>query len=156
VLKFSRRTTIITMAIVVATSVAAYAFWTGIGSGTGSAQADTGPTTQLTVNQTVFPTGLVPGGPEGEAKGNFINLNTSGVHVNAVKATIDSVTPGPGPNPCTAADFKLTDDTAEVGAVVPPGSPSGSWAGIKIKMLETGVNQDSCKGATVILKYTIV
>jgi hypothetical protein len=163
VLKFSRKTTIVvsTMALVIATSVAAFAFWTGIGSGGGSAQAATSPASQLIVNQTSTTGGLEPGGPEGTLAGDFNNPNTSGVFVNTVKATIASVTHAAGlpvgspPNPCTVTDFELTDDTAEVGATIPPGNPSGAWTGIKIRMKETGVNQDNCKGATVNLNYTI-
>jgi hypothetical protein len=161
VLKFSRRTTIIasTMALVVATSVVAFAFWTGVGAGTG--QAQTGNTGQaLVVKQTGPPTGLVPGGPAATLSGNFDNPNAAGVFVNTVKATIASVTPAVGPDltkpNCQTSDFQLVNDTATVNDTIPPGNGQGAWGGITIKMLNTAANQDNCKNATVNLSYTIV
>lgn len=160
-LKFSRRTTIIasTMALVVATSVVAFAFWTGVGTGTG--QAKTGTTGQaLTVKQTGPPTGLVPGGPVATLSGNFDNPNGSPVFVGSVKAAIASVTPAapqdPAKPPCKTGDYQLVNDTATVNANVPSGNGQGAWSGITIRMLNTAANQDNCKNATVNLSYTIV
>jgi hypothetical protein len=160
--KFSRKATIIasTTALVIATSAVAFAFWTGIGGGNGSAQAATTPANQLIVNQTATPNTLEPGGPAATLSGTFNNPNASGVFVNSVKATIASVTHaiglpvGPNP-PCAVSDFELPNDTATVGATIPPGNPQGSWTGITIRLKETGANQDNCKGATVNLNYTI-
>jgi hypothetical protein len=153
VLKFSRRTTIITMAIVVATSVAAFAFWTGVGAGTGQAQS--GTTGQaLVVKQTGPPTGLVPGGPAATLSGNFDNPNGSAVFVGSVTAAITGVTPAAPQDPtkpaCTTADYQLVNPN------VPSGNGQGAWGGITIKMLNTAANQDNCKNATVNLSYTIV
>lgn len=160
-LKFSRRTTIIasTMALVVATSVVAFAFWTGVGTGTG--QAQTGSTGQaLTVNQLGPPTGLVPGGPTATLSGNFNNPNGSAVFVTSVKAAITGVTPAAPQDPakpaCTASDYELVNDTAVVNDNVPSGNAKGAWSGITIRMLNTAANQDNCKNATVNLSYTIV
>jgi hypothetical protein len=159
VLKFSRRTTIIAIAIVAATSVAAFAFWTGVGAGTGNAQ--TGSTGQaLTVKQVGPPTGLVPGGPVATLSGNFDNPNGSAVFVGSVKAAITGVTPAapqdPGKPACSASDYKLVNDTAVVNDNIPSGSGKGAWSGITIQMLNTAFNQDNCKNATVNLSYTIV
>lgn len=158
-LKFSRRTIIITMAIVVATSVAAFAFWTGVGAGTG--QAQTGTTGQaLVVKQTGPPTGLVPGGPAATLSGNFDNPNGSAVFVGSVTAAITGVTPAAPQDPtkpaCTTADYQLVNPTATVNANVNPGNGQGAWGGITIQMLNTAANQDNCKNATVNLSYTIV
>jgi hypothetical protein len=159
VLKFSRRTTIITLAIVVATSVAAFAFWTGIGVGNG--QAQTGTTGQgLTVKQTNQSNPLSPGATA-TLSGNFDNPNNAAVFVGSVKAVISGITPGPLQNanerPCSVNDYQLVNDTATVNTNVPgPGTGVGSWSGIVIKMLHTTDNQDNCKNATVHLTYTIV
>ena len=159
-LKFSRRTTIIasTMALVVATSVVAFAFWTGVGTGTG--QAQTGTTGQaLTVKQTGPPTGLVPGGPVATLSGNFDNPNNSPVFVGSVQAQISGLTPGPIQNPneraCSVNDYALVNPTTVVNANIPSGNAQHFWSGITIRMLNTP-DQDNCKGATVTLDYTIV
>jgi hypothetical protein len=153
--KFSRKTTIIaaSLALVVATSVVAYAFWTGIGSGSGSAQ--TGDVAApLVVNQTSTPTGLVPGGPAATLEGNFDNPNASGVFVNQVTATIAAVTPGSDGSkpPCTAGDFLLVGP-ATVSTEIPPGAAQGAWTGITLQLLNTASNQDNCKNATVSISY---
>ena len=158
-LKFSRRTTIITIAIVAATSVAAFAFWTGVGVGTG--EAKTGTTGQaLTVKQVGPPTGLVPGGPVATLSGNFDNPNGSPVFVASVKAAITGVTPAApqdaGKPACSVNDYQLVNNTAVVNANVPSGNGQGTWTGITIRMLNTAANQDNCKNATVNLSYTIV
>ncbi len=155
--KFSRRTTIIasSTALVLATSVVAFAFWTGVGAGTGNAQ--TGNTGQpLTVNQSGTPTGLVPGGPAAALSGNFDNPNGSGVFVNQVTGAVAAVVPAqfdPAKPPCTAADF-VVGGTANVNAVIPPGNAQGSWSGLTLELLNTNANQDNCKNVTVSINYT--
>jgi hypothetical protein len=157
VLKFSRKTTLIAsvMALVVVTSVVAYAFWTGIGGGAGTAQAGDSAD-PLVVNQTSTPTGLVPGGPAATLEGNFDNPNASGVFVNQVTATISAVTPGADGSkpPCTAGDFDLVGP-ATVSDEVPPGVGVGSWTGITLQLLNLPHNQDNCKNATVSISYGI-
>jgi hypothetical protein len=154
--RFSRRTTIITtgMVLVAATSVVAYAFWTGVGSGTGEASTGDAPK-PLVVHQTTTVTGLLPGAPPVTLEGNFDNPNASGVFINQVTATISSVTPGSdGTKPhCTAGDFALVGP-ATVGAEIPPGTGVGSWSGITLQLVNNPTqNQDNCKNATVSISY---
>lgn len=156
-LRFSRRTTIISvgMALVIATSVIAYAFWTGVGGGTG--QAQTGNTGQpLVVNQSGTPTGLVPGGPAANLGGNFDNPNAAPVFVNQVTATVGTITPAqadPAKPACVAADFAV-GGTANVNAQIQPGLGQGSWSGLTLSLLNTAANQDNCKNVTVQINYT--
>jgi hypothetical protein len=142
------------MALVVATSVIAYAFWTGVGAGTGSAQ--TGNTGQpLVVNQSGTPTGLVPGGPAASLSGNFDNPNAAGVFVNQVTATVGTITPAQADlskPACTAADFAV-GGVANVNATIPSGIGVGSWSGLTLQLLNTPANQDNCKNVTVQLNY---
>jgi hypothetical protein len=153
--KFSRKTIIIasSMALVIATSVVAYAFWTNNGAGSGS--ASTGTNT-VTVHQLSTPSGLVPNGPAAPLFGDFTNPNSSAVTVNTVGATISSVVGGPeNPTvPCTATDFVLYNNPTGVYASVPPGSHVGAWTGMSIQLVDTGLNQDNCKGATVQISYS--
>jgi hypothetical protein len=137
-----------------ATSVIAFAFWTGVGSGTGNASTGDAPLA-LTVNQTTTVTGLTPGAPPVTLSGNFDNPNSTGVFINQVTATISSVPPGPDPSkpPCTAADFALIGP-AIVNAEIPPGNGVGSWTGITLQLLNNPTqNQDNCKNATVGISY---
>jgi hypothetical protein len=158
VLKFSRRTTIITMAIVVATSVAAFAFWTGVGAGTGQAKTGNTPSQALIVTQTGTPGLLVPGGPGAKLQGTIKNNNGSGVFVNEVKAKVASIVPDkadPSKPACTAADFKISG-TATVATTVPGGGGVVSWSGLTLELLQTNANQDNCKNVTVNIDYTTV
>lgn len=153
--KFSRKTITIVagMALVVATSVVAYAFWTNTGAGEG--EATTGNNT-VKVNQLSTPSGLIPGGDPAELSGDFDNLNTDPVHVNHVTAEISGVDGGslPGVPLCTAADFELTGNPTLVDDNVPSGAGVGAWDGIFIGLLNTADNQDNCKNATVHLSYS--
>jgi hypothetical protein len=134
----------------------AYAYWTNGGSGSGSAA--TGTNVAITVTQTSTPTALYPGGPTAGLAGAFNNGNASPVRVHQVSATISSVTRTAlaiaGSLPCAVGDYQINGFPLTVDAQVPAGSGQGSWTGASIQLLDTGVNQDGCKGATVNLAYT--
>jgi hypothetical protein len=135
-------------------AVGAYAYWTNGGSGSGSAA--TGTNAAITVTQTTVPAGLYPGGAASSLAGKFNNTNDGPVHVNEVSATIGAIT---GPNitvgtPCTADDYALDGFPVTVNADIAAGTAVGAWTGGTIAMVETGVNQDGCKGATVTISYT--
>jgi hypothetical protein len=153
--RFSRKTTIIaaSMALVIATSVVAFAFWTNAGAGEGTASTGDTPD-NLVINQTSTVEDLVPGGPPGELSGHFDNPNPSGVFVHEVTATVSSVDGGSGPTPpCTPADFAVgPPDT--VNAEIPSGSAQGSWGPITPQLLDTASNQDNCKNAIVHISYS--
>jgi hypothetical protein len=142
-------------AVFLLAAAGAYAYWTGGGSGTGSAA--TGTTAAITVTQTSVITGLYPGAAATPVAGKFNNTNSGPVYVNDVSATISSVT-GPnitGPLPCTAADYQLNGFPVQVRTQVASGAAQGNWSGsASIQMLNSGSNQDGCKGATVNLAYT--
>lgn len=130
--------------------VAAFAFWTTGGSGDGT--ASTGTTVSVTVNQTTSTISLYPGG-ETTLSGNFDNTNSGPVQITSVTASIPNFSfVGTGPNPCTQADFSLTQTTATTGVPgeIPVGTGVGAWGGIKLKMNDLGTNQDSCKSLTNI------
>lgn len=135
-------------------AVGAYAFWTQGGTGSGSATA--GTTSNITVNQTSTASGLYPGGSAVTLSGNFTNPNSSAVSISSITAVVSSVSNGAsdGSKPaCTAADFSIG---GSVGATTVPAGPGtvGSWSGLTIQLLNTGSNQDNCKGATANIAYT--
>jgi hypothetical protein len=132
----------------------ALAYWTNSGSGSGT--ATTGTNASITVNQNGFAAAdaLYPGGPAVPLSGTFNNTNAGAVHVTSVSATspvtVDAAHAGAG---CLAADYVL-GGTAPVNADVAPGSPSGAWSGLTVRLNESGINQDACKGATITIAYT--
>lgn len=134
--------------------MAAYAYWTAGGSGTGSAA--TGNTTPITVNQTSTVTGLYPGATPTALSGNFTNTNSGAVYVGSVTAsvhTFSSQTDITKPA-CTQADFAI-GGTATVNANVPAGTGVGSWSGLTIQLTNGAGNQDNCKNLSSLqIDYT--
>ena len=142
-----RRFAILALLVVsVIAATGAYAFWTE--SGTGTDTAATGTTANITVNQMTNPTGLYPGGPAQTLSGNFDNPNPGPVTVSNVTATVTSTSNGG----CAATNYAIAG-AATIGGPVPSGVGVGSWTGFTIQMVETGLNQNSCKNATVNIAY---
>jgi hypothetical protein len=126
---------------------AAFAYWTQSGSGTGSAA--NGTTVPITVNQTSTISGLAPGLAPVPLSGNFDNPNPSAVYVGSVSATV-TATSVVG---CLPGDYVI-GGTAPVNTEVASGTGVGSWTGLNVKLTDTGVSQNLCKGATITISYT--
>jgi hypothetical protein len=148
--KRRRRIAILALLVVgVIAATGAYAFWTLGGSGSGTAQ--TGTANDVTVNQTSTVSGLYPGGPAQGLSGNFDNPNANAVVVSNVAASVT----GTSNAGCGAGNFAIGgSSTIGGGGVVPSGTGTGSWSGLTLQLLETGVNQDACKNVTVNIAYT--
>jgi hypothetical protein len=129
----------------------AFAYWTTAGSGSGT--ANTGTSATVTVNQTVAPTGLFPGGSVA-LSGDFDNPNSGSVFITAVTASVTpfSVQPNAAKPPCTQADFAITG-TASVAAQIAAGNGVGAWTGLSLTMVNAATNQDNCKNLTVPIAY---
>lgn len=129
----------------------AFAYWSTGGSGSGT--ANTGTSANVTVNQTVAPVGLFPGGSVA-LSGNFDNPNSGNVFITAVTASVTafSVQSNPAKPPCTQADFAITG-TASVAAQIAPGNGVGAWSGLSLTMVNAATNQDNCKNLTVPIAY---
>jgi hypothetical protein len=155
-MNLKKRTSVIAAAVVVVlvSAVAAYAYWTAGGTGSGTAATAAG-TNGLTVNQAALATPLEPGVAAQTLSGTFGNTNKAPVYVTSVTAAITSVTPAQGLT-CTAANYTLTDAVMTVGTTVAVGDPVGAWTGAKIQFNNTDANQDGCKGAVVNLGYTVI
>lgn len=132
----------------------AFAYWSLVGSGSGTAAAGT-VSGSITVVQTSTVSNLRPGGTAQTLSGNFTNSDTSPVYVTSVTASIASVTKAAGApaGTCSAADYVLTGATMPVAAQIPSGTAQGAWSGATIAFNNTGANQDACQGATVNLSY---
>jgi len=134
----------------------AFAYWSVVGSGTGTAV--TGNVAAITAVQTSVVTGMAPGDTAQTLSGNFTNPNPGPVYVAKVTASIGSVVKAVGApaGTCTAADYSLASPVMTVAAEVPAGTAQGSWTGATIQFKnDPAVNQDACKGATVNLAYAI-
>jgi len=145
----------ITAIVGLSVSSGAIAHWTTGGAGGGTAASAI--STSVTITQTSTPSGIHPGGPAADLAGAFDNANDASVVVDSVSATVSSVTRAPAAIdaalPCLVTDYQLNDFPVTVGAPVPSGSGVGSWTGASIQLLESGLNQDGCMGATVNLAY---
>ena len=150
----TKKLTGLTAALVLLGGVAAFAYWTAGGSGTGS--ASTGTTDAITVNQTSVVTAMGPGVAAQSLSGNFDNDNDGPVFVATVTASIGAITGG-GPT-CEATDYTLSNPVSDVNAEVPVGTGVGSWGTTDTPTIafnnKAGENQNDCKNATVEILYT--
>src|SRR4051794_26060108 len=129
--------------------MAAYAYWTAGGSGSGSAA--TGTTVPITVNQTGSVTGLYPGATPTALSGTFTNTNSGAVHVSTVTAavhTFSSQTDLTKPA-CTQADFAIGGSSSP-NTDVPAGTGVGAWSGLTIQLVNSATNQDNCKSLSSV------
>lgn len=141
-----------TAMFVVCAAGGAIAYWTQ--SGTGSGTGTTGTTIAVTVNQTTVVTGLAPGVTETTLAGNFDNPNSGPVKVGSVTTTGLVVSDPHATAGCLAAWYTL-GGTAPVDAEIAAGNGVGAWTGLTVALTNNGVNQDSCKGATVTISYNV-
>lgn len=86
-----------------------------------------------------------------------LSLTNISVAVAGVTRSADAVSRS---LPCSAADFTVTQYSGPYPLAAPPGTSSLSGLGIEplawpqVGMLDTSVNQDGCKGATLQLSYS--
>ena len=147
--KRSKKIAIVTAALVLGVGGTAYAYWTQMGAGTGTAA--TGDTVAVTVKQTSTITGLFPGGTPVALAGNFDNPNTSAVTVGAVSATVT----GTSKAGCDAAWYAIGGTGSPSTQVLASGNGVGAWSGLTIALKNESVNQDACKGASVTITYAV-
>jgi hypothetical protein len=148
----NKKTAAIVSVLFLVAAGGAYAYFSQSGGGTGTATTGTG--VDIVVTQVSTPTGLTPGSGTQALSGTFTNPNTSPVHIVSVTAALAAPTGGAGT--CTVANYRINTPTTTFGTplVVAANGGTGNWSGPTIEMLDTGVNQDGCKGATVNITYT--
>jgi hypothetical protein len=106
------------------------------------------------------PSSLQPGAAAGRINLSFHNPNSYSLSFQSLAVSVQSVTKAVGAvaGPCAAANFATTDFSGAA-FTLPPGDSSLSSLGIPtsqwptIRMLETGQNQDACKGASINFSY---
>jgi hypothetical protein len=128
----------------VAITAIAVAYWTGGGTGSGTAEVGTSGAVVLT--GTVAP-GISPGTEEPVS---FTAANGSGSSIQVTKIHLVGIAVGGANAACETADFTMADVTE--GHLVPAGATADALPNEgSLVYVNTGVSQDACKGATLTL-----
>ena len=140
-----------------ATAGGAYAYWTSLGGGTGTASAKAGSTSALQVTGNVA-NAMFPGDTEQTVTATVKNVGTENYKPQAVKAYVTTNKTG-----CDGSDFLLngaaapttsdaaTDITLTSVDLAPGATTTGTFTMQFNNKLDT--NQNACKGATVTITY---
>ena len=139
--------------LAVATAGGAYAYWTTQGEGSGSATTSAGAA-NLAVQQTSTITNMFPGDAPQALTGTVRNNAANAAYVTKVTASIANVVLPLGATGCDASDYTLANAEMPVAKDVAAGD-TVAFAGASIKFNNKDTNQDGCKGARVLLTYTV-
>jgi hypothetical protein len=146
-----KRALVLSVVAALSLSAVAFAYFTASGSGTGSASVGTSSAVAITQTNT-----LAALYPTTQQTVNLDLKNTGSGAQFIDTAKLDSITPDAGHAACVTtisganpafsmADVPVTENVA-AGATT-------SRSGI-LKMNDTGINQDSCQGATLTLHFS--
>lgn len=138
------------------TGGAAFAFWSSTGTGVGAAEV-AADASDLTVTPGATVGELAPGGPSVDVVVEVENPNSSAIDLTDVTVTITDVRNASGSSivaACPIAEFAVTDNAGYDGELIAAGGTSGEETVASIQLLETGVNQDDCKNASLVLLLT--
>lgn len=140
-----------------ATAGGAYAYWTSLGGGAGTASTRDGASSVFEVTGNAA-TAMYPGDTAQNVTATVKNIGTENYKLQAVKAFVTTDKPG-----CDATDYKLN------GAVAPGSStnavaiavtqadlaPNATTTGtFTLQFNNKTTNQDACKGAAVTITYS--
>jgi hypothetical protein len=129
----------------------AYAYWTGNGTGVGSAA--TGTSTDFTVTS-VAPTGaaLTPGGAAQTVGFRVTNTGTGSQNLASVVATVANAdgTTWVAVTGCSAADYAVGTPAVTYGQIAGGAFVNGT---VTVAMNNLGTNQDACQGVTAPLYF---
>jgi hypothetical protein len=135
--------------VVLAGGGLALAYWTTAGSGSGS--ATTGGSSPFAV-AVAAPAGtaLSPNGPIDHVVFTVTNNDAGYEKVNAATAAVanDDGSTWTAVSGCGAADYAIANVSLAATNLAPGASVSGSF---DVQMVDTGVDQNACQGATVPL-----
>ena len=90
---------------------------------------------------------------------SLTNPNSVTIYITSLAVAL-SIPASPGPNPCIAADFVLSQYSGGYPIILPPGTKTLSLLGYtqaqmpSIRMLNRPLNQDACKSATLNFAYS--
>lgn len=142
------------LAVVAVTAIGASGYWT-TGDSTATGSGATSTAAGIVVNQHAASTRLYPGSSVALSGDLDNSANASPVYVASVAAEVDTFSEQTDPlkPACTQADFSI-DGSATVAAQIPAGVGAGSWSGLSLAMIDSGANQDNCKGVSIPITYT--
>lgn len=150
--KDSIRKVILLTATIIAIAGVAVAYFTNLGSGTGTAAV--GSSSSVTLHGTIA-SALFPGSSS-TVTFTVDNPSLGAEFVNTIH--LASIAPDAGHSGCSTAitggnpDFTMTDVSVSQGFA--PGNGQAVTATGTLAMHETGVSQDACQGATLTLNLT--
>jgi hypothetical protein len=147
-LRTKKRRLLVALCAVVAVmaAVAAYAYFTSSGSGTGSGTV--GSSSAVTLHGTAATT-LYPG-TSSTVTFTVDNPSPGSQRVNAIQ--LASVSTDAGHSACVMSDFTMANVT--VNQVFPNGNGQAVTATGTLSMANTALNQDACQGAPLTLSLT--
>ena len=147
-----KRLTVFLVSILTITGAGvAYAYWTSIGSGVGS--ATTGQSVALTITSQTAVGTLSPGSAGQTIDFSVTNPGEGTQYLTAVTVAIADAT-GTAWVPtgtCLLADYTATISTAPVAGAIAPGASVPGVA--TVTLTNTGANQDDCQGQVVPLYF---
>jgi uncharacterized repeat protein (TIGR01451 family) len=143
--------------VVAISAVGAFAYFTSTGTGTGSATVGTSTTWAVTTDAATGGV-LTPGGLSLDTIAYHVKNNNAGQQNLANVAVKVALADGTAwtSGTCSKNDFSISgavagatfNDTAQAANLAPGATATGS---VTLKMVDTGLNQDDCKGVTVPL-----
>jgi hypothetical protein len=141
----------IAVAVVVGGGGAAFAYWSSTGTGTGT--ATTGTSAAFTVTSSA-PTGpaLVPDGDPQSVAFAVANPSTGTLDLVSVDVTVANAdgTEWLAESPCSAADYVVSNILTAYGPIAGGANVAGT---LDISLVDTGADQDACKGVIVPLYF---
>ncbi len=143
-----------TLVVAAAAAIGGYAYFTGTGSGTGSANVGSATNTITVVGTETA--NLYPGGPGGAV--SFTASNGSNFNQKLSNIHLVSIAPDAGHASCATVigtDFSMADvPVGADGDLAPNASNVALTEGGTLNMLDSGVSQDACQGATLTLTFS--
>jgi hypothetical protein len=128
-------------AVVAATAVGALAYFTNSGSGTGTASV--GTSSAIAVSGSPVDT-LYPGGADASVAVTISNSGSAGQFVNQISGSVADN------GACLGSWFQV--DTATYGKALAGGA--SDTLNTKVRMLDSGTNQDVCKSKTMTINWS--
>jgi hypothetical protein len=130
--------------IILGSAGAAFAYFSGNGSGPGSAATGSITGTDLAISQTNTLTGLLPGGPTGTLDLTIKNNGSGSEEVGTVTGTVTAVTNGSlSSEPCSTSFYTV----APVAVNVDLAAGASKNVSTSVTMADDGNNQDNCQAA---------
>jgi hypothetical protein len=144
----------VVLALAIASSVA-YAYFTSTGSGSGSAAVGTAGN-NLVVTGTPDATALTPGGPGSVI--SFTVQNPSNFNQKISSIHLASITPDGVHGSCATVlgtDFSMGNVGVGAGGNIAPNAAAQALTETgTLNMLDSGISQNACQGATLTLTFS--